>query len=226
MVSITRGMLALSLPILAVHPAAGSTGGPELAEALGWDGSSGAVYFAIHHCDESGRAPTIVRLPAQGAVRSFEVQAWSKEGDPSDSTYRARMRQLQKRLRPLKETLSTSVAQRHEVAQLDSLKNFSGTWGRFRVHVSWFDGLCEGTVEAITYRDPSLRMIHLYEVPGRNERIGVFSYTGLPYEVGYEVQWPGRQGRPTPALPIVGGPVMLPTAAVPRPSPAPSDRRS
>ena len=170
-------------------PAFATTGGPELVRPLGWNPSSGAVFFSVVHVGESGNAPTILRLTLGSSANTFEPLGWS-DGADDDSTYRANLRRLTRPLRRLPELWTTTIPQDHEVAALDTLRDDSGEWPRFRVRVRWFNGACDGWVEAVTYLDPSLRMIRLYQMPGRTDRIGVFSFVGVRTEFGYERQVP------------------------------------
>jgi hypothetical protein len=172
-----------------LSPAFASTGGPELVEPLGWNPNSGAVFFRVVHVGESGDAPSIVRLTLGGGASTFEPLSWS-DGAADDSTYRTNLRRLTHSLRPLRELLTTTIPKDHEVAVLDTLKDDHGEWPRFRVRVRWFNGACEGWVEAVTHRDPSLRMVRLYQVPGGTDAIGVFSFVGVRTEFGYERQVP------------------------------------
>ena len=104
--------------------------------------------------------------------------------------YRARLKTTTRGLKPLREQLTTTIPQISQVVLLDTLRNAGGSWPRYRTSVRWFNGVCEGRVTAVTFLDPSLRMIRLYLVPGSDRLIGVFSFLGIPWEVGYEVQVP------------------------------------
>ena len=41
-----------------------------------------------------------------------------------------------------------------------------------------------------TYRSPTVVVPRIFEIPGRSERVAVLSFTGIPYEGGYECQVP------------------------------------
>ena len=167
-----------------------STGGADLVEPLGWNSSTKQVYFRVVHFDESGEAPSILRLQlADPSSGQFETLTWSIHAS-EDSSYRSRTRRVVRALTPLHELLTTTVPENSRVIAVDTVETESYRWPRFRVRVCWFNGACEGWVEATTYRDPSLRMIRLYQVPGGTDLIGVFSYIGKPDESGYEVQVP------------------------------------
>jgi hypothetical protein len=182
-------MLCLSLLwLLAVEPAAASLGGPDLCEALGWDRATKEAYFAIHHVGDSGLPPTVVRLRLDGPdTVGCQPLAWSKGA--GDSTYQANRRQLTRKLTPLVEYQWTTMPSLAQVVSRDSLARAGdGRYTRYRAR-AFFAGH-EGTVEAITYVDPSVRMIRAYHVPEVGVMIGVFSFLGIPYEGGYEVQVP------------------------------------
>lgn len=169
-------------------PALATVGGPDLADCLGWEPDSQVVYFRIIGVDESGDAPTIVRLRLNGS-RRFEPLWWSVH-TVEDSTYKKRLGRVRRSLKPLREMPWTSVAENFAILSSDTTTMYFQTWHRYRVRASWFNGVCEGGVEATTYREPSLRLLRFYPVPGGDESIGVFSYIGLPTESGYEVQVP------------------------------------
>jgi hypothetical protein len=147
------------------------------------------MFFRIVHGAETGNAPAILRLRLDDPAPRFHALAWTVDA-MEDSSYRLKERQITRRLRPLQERLSTTVAEHQQVLTSDTLENIYGRWPRFRVRVSWFNGACEGSVEATTYRDPSIRLLRIFQVPGRKDQIGVFSFIGIPVETGYEVQVP------------------------------------
>jgi len=181
-------VMALALSA-AVRPALASNGGPDLVESLGWNPATREIFFRVHHVNESGDAPTILRLSLSRGTGQFQPLKWSVDVRP-DSTYRAKARALTRPLAPLHERSSTTIPQEAVVAILDTLKNDYGLWPHYRVRVTWFNGVCKGWVEANTYRDTSVRMIRLYQVPGREDLVGVFSFRGIPSEFGYEIQAP------------------------------------
>ncbi len=165
-----------------------TVGGPDLAEPLGYEPRTGDVFFRIISMNESGYAPSVLRLKGRG-VNRFMPLDWSVEVS-EDSMYRARLKSVTRGLRPLRERLTTTIPQLSQVVLLDTLRRHGSNWPRYRTSVRWFNGACEGRVTAETFLDPSLRMIRLYEVPASDRLIGVFSFLGLPYEIGYEVQVP------------------------------------
>jgi hypothetical protein len=179
-----------------------STGGPDLAEPLGWDQAAREVYFRIRSQDESGDAPRIVRLRMRQQSTGFQSLSWSIGARP-DSAYMRKLRQVTRRLRPLKEMLNTTVPEMFKIMSTDTIANPFGRWPRFRVRASWFGGVPQGWIEATTYRDPSLRMIRLFRIPAHDDLIGVVSFIGKPYEFGYEVQIPLLLSRDRKSVSIV-----------------------
>ena len=184
-----RILLACTLSAACVAIAGATVGGPDLARPLGWDRSTKEAYFAIDHYGESGNAATIVRLRLSGPDTVACEPLWWSGGVLEDSTYKARFRRLMKKLSPLKEEFVTTVPGGFQIIKADTLKQFY-TFARY--HVSARFSVGSGSVEAVTYRDPSLRMVRYYFVPELGVGIGVFSFIGIPYEVGYEVQLPAR----------------------------------
>lgn len=186
MAAVLGGILLVSIVML---PAFASTGGPDLAEPLGWNPESGEVFFRIVHGDESGDAPSVVRLTLGQRSNQFEPLSWSV-GVERDSVYRAELNRIRKTLHPLHEMLWTTIPAMQQALTLETLKADRNAFPRYRVRVSGFNGACRGWVEAETFRDPVLRMVRLYRVPGRRDLIGVFSFRGTPTEMAYETQVP------------------------------------
>jgi hypothetical protein len=184
---IRRGCILCVL--LPAAPAAASVGGPDLARPLGWDPSAKEAYFAIDHNVESDVAATIVRLRLTGPDTARCEPLWWSKGSYDDSLYQARLRRLTRRLVPLQEQEETTVPYRVEIVSRDTFRTeWQGPFARYRVRGRF--GHREGTVEAITYIDPGVRMIRYYYIRELDVGIGVFSFIGIPFEGGYEVQIP------------------------------------
>lgn len=172
-----------------INPAYSSVGGPALVEPLGWNPETGEVFFREIHVGESGYAPYILRLQLSETTHQFERVQWSIEV-PEDSTYQMNLQFIERRLSPLNQRLTTTIPSIYRVTEMDTIESGGIRWPSYRVRVRWFNGACVGSVEAMAYRDPSLRMVRLYSILGRDDLIGVFSYIGIPFETGYEVQVP------------------------------------
>src|SRR5262249_19015 len=171
-----RFMIALGaiLGALIALPVWASVGGPDLAECLGWNPDSATVYFRMIGVNESGNAPTVVRLRLSGS-RRFEPVWWSVSTF-EDSTYRKSLDRIKRTLAPLREEVFTTVSAYQRVLSADTVTMQDQRWPRYRVRATWFGGICSGSVEATTYRDPSVRMVRAYSIPGRGEMIGVLSF--------------------------------------------------
>ena len=203
-----------ALPVLAImamtavfccRAVSASIGGAEIAEPLGWIPSTSEVFFQVAHYDDSHRANTIVRLVLGAKDHLFQPLKWSERSDVDDVSYARHLRELQARLHPLVERRTSTIAENETILRLRNLTNTSGHWLRYQVCVSWFNGICEGKVQAVVYREPSLRMLRVFAV--RDRMIGVFSFVGQPFEVGYEIQIPALLPRAneTVVLPDYGG---------------------
>lgn len=175
--------------ILLVQLAGASTGGADLCAPLGWDRATKEAFFAIRHKGESGLPPTVVRLRLGGPdTVGCDRLPWST-GSGLDSTYNTRLRQLTRKLTPLEEDPWTTMPSLPQIASRESLVAIGdGRYTRYRVSARF--GGRDGTIEAITYVDPTVRMVRHYSFRELQMSIGVFSFIGIPSEGGYEVQVP------------------------------------
>ena len=182
------------IPLLGVlqHGAArGTTGGPELAELLGWDARESKAFFRIVYVGESGDPDAIFYLNLGGPTpRQLVRVSWSK-GDHEDSLYHANLASLRRRLVPLPETLAPTIPEESKILEVDTLRSdFGGAWPRFRVQLTDLQCLDGGVLEVTTMRDPSVRVLRQWTITGRRERLAVVSFRGFDFEMGYEVQVP------------------------------------
>lgn len=174
---------------LFTRPAAASVGGPELSEPMGYDPRTHDVYFKQLHWNESDVRSTVVRLRPGHGPRLFEPVAWSI-GEDEDSTYKARVAALARRLKPLRTWTWGTIPGSVTIAPADTVERFGERWARYRVSVGWFEGAALGTIHVVTYRDPTVRIVRWYAIPGSKEAIGVVSFVGVATEMGYESQVP------------------------------------
>jgi len=155
---------------------------------MGWDPETKEVYFRISGHNESGLAPTIVRLPLRRSPLQFDVLPWSAEAD-WDSAYGVQVHRLEPGLAPLEEATDCStVPDMTNVLESDSVGNDWYPARRYRIRARF--RCVEGWIEAIVFREPSIRLLRLYRIPGERIAVGIFSYVGIPHEGGYEVQVP------------------------------------
>jgi hypothetical protein len=75
------------------------------------------------------------------------------------------------------------------IVSMDTLRGFDGNRPRFRVMAAGGQTI-DGWLDVTTIQDPEVRVIHQYRVPGREEIVGILSFIGIPWEIGYEVQRP------------------------------------
>jgi len=132
---------------------------------------------------------TIVRLKLDAPdTTGCQPVWWSKQASYGDSLYDGRLRRLTKKLLALKEVTQTTIPDLPEILSKDTLMTtWSGPFERYHVRMRF---RTEGTVEAITYRDPSVRMIRYYYFPELKVGVGLFSFVGIPDESAYELQIP------------------------------------
>jgi hypothetical protein len=166
-----------------------SVGGPELAEPLGYDPRTHEAFFRQDHCNESDARPTICRLALRRGTRVAEPLAWSI-GEDSDPAYVRRVAVLRRRLRPLRPHTAGTIPGVVTIEHADSVTVYGERWARFRVRAGWFDDAPAGDVTVTAYRDPAVRVVAWFDVPGESAVIGVVSYVGVPDETGYEQQVP------------------------------------
>jgi len=183
--AIATGVAACGAPA----PARGSTGGPELTEAMGYDPRTHEVFFKQIHWNEAASRPTVYCLRPGHGPRLFAPLPWSI-GEDVDSAYTARVAALARRLRPLKERVWGTVPGTATIEVSDSVDAIGIPKRRFRVRVGWFDGPAAGQIRVTTYRDPAVRIVRWYDVPGSKDAIGVVSFVGMPTEGGFEQQVP------------------------------------
>jgi hypothetical protein len=187
---IASTLLLLGAIAFQLLPARATVGGPELAEVLGWIPSEQKVFFRIHYVGESGEAPGVFYFDLTSADPAKPQRiSWSFHRDFNDSTYSLRYARLLKRLTPLRQVVPSETFVLVNVIHADTVTNeWYGRWVRYRIRAR--SRFFEGTVEATTFGDTSLRVIAQYEIPGRSERVGIGSFLGTPWEGGYEIQVP------------------------------------
>lgn len=164
-----------------------TTGGPEIADALGWDPVDRKVFFTIHLVDESGRMARVVYFTRGGSPFGYVVD-WSR-ADLGDSAYARRLRSLRKRLRPLRLLAAPTIPESRSIVGVDTVGPPDMRWPRFRVRARDLQSF-GGTLEVTTIGDPDVRVIRQYFAPDWPTRLGIVSFRGIPYEAGYETQVP------------------------------------
>lgn len=183
----------VAIPLLGVlqcGTAGGTTGGPELAQFLGWDARESKAFFRIVYVDESGAPDGIFYFNVGGSKpRQLERVSWSRR-DAEDSLYRANLATLRRRLIPLPEDLAPTIPEESKVLEVDTLRSDFGAWPRFRVRLTDLQCLGGGVLEVTTMRDPSVRVLRQWTIPDRRGRLAIVSFRGRDNEMGYEVQVP------------------------------------
>jgi hypothetical protein len=183
--------VALTIGIaFAAVVARATVGGPELAEPLGWDPVDQKVYFGLIDRSGGGEPEGLVYFDLRAARPDHVVRVpWSRGVLATDSTRVARWARVLRRLRPLHFLVSSSIVSYHVVA-MDTLRSGWGDDARFRVRIFGLSSEFPRTITVTTYERPDIRLLALYQIPGRDERIAVLSFIGIPGEGGYEAQSP------------------------------------
>ncbi len=191
---LTLGVASLTAPF--ATPARASLGGPSYIEMLGWKPKESKIFFTVRSEDEGGDRQGVyyLDLNARDPNRAQRV-SWSVDSSDSrnwkenQAKYQARLMKLRRELAVLPRLIESTFPQRCEVIQVDSLRNMEGPWARYRVRIA--DGRLGNDRLLLTcYREPSVRFIDHYSIPGRAERVEIVSFIGKPHEIGYEVQAP------------------------------------
>jgi hypothetical protein len=170
-------------------PSRGTTGGPDVAEVLGWDPVDKKIFVAIHHYNESSDAPTVFYFDLRKGPPSRPVAVrWSLSY--RDSSQERRLDDLRRRLRPLRSLPHHSLLFDQRTVKRDSVLFGSYHWPRHR-----FTALVDNRyhIEVVTYepsRYPEVRLLSLFEIPESPYELGIVSIIGVPVETGYEAHVP------------------------------------
>lgn len=170
-------------------PALATTGGEQLARALGWDPIAKRVYVQSIIVDESGEFGQVFYF-ALDSKEPTKVKrlAWSV-ANYNDSIAAQRLRALERRLRPMVLEDATSIP-KVVIARMDTVRTPYYVGPRFVVHLSVWRNRFRKVLEITTYREPTVVLHRIYQVPGREESIVILSFIGIPHEGGYETQIP------------------------------------
>lgn len=183
------GGVALAL-ILGVNIAHATVGGPTICDVLGWDAAAKRVYVHVQS-ENAGDMFGTVGYFALGSAKPRELvrEPWGRdrEGSAADSVLLRRLGALRARLRPLLRVTASALPFSSRVLEADSLHGYMGDVPRFRVLASFER---EDDFELTTYYTPYVARIAVLGIPGRRERLVMFSFTGDPDEGGYETQVP------------------------------------
>lgn len=183
---IVKTVIASALVALIGAAASATVGGPGLAQVLGWDPVDQKIFCSITDLDESGYPPGLIYFDLKNGRGNRPVRVlWSR--DLHDSTRARRWTAITRRLKVLPLEVATSIPLRTTVTRADTLRAEWGEAPRFEVVAQFLE---VPYVMATTFFDPSVRLLRLYRIPGRNERIAVFSFIGEAAEGGYEEQVP------------------------------------
>ncbi len=174
-----------------------SLGGPSYVEMLGWKPKEAKVFFVVHDQDETGDLSGVFYLDLAGRDRNRAQRvSWSLDTTVARGWrvklehYELKLKNLRSELARLRRRMAPTVPGWCEVLEVDTLRNATGPWPRYRIRVADASALGNDRLMVTSYKEPSVRFIDHYEIPGRRERIEIVSFIGKPYEMGYEVQVP------------------------------------
>ena len=177
--------------VIAFFPALAraTVGGQQLAEVLGWDAKAARVYVALRFFDDIHGGPSVYYFDIRHDKTYQPAQVRIEEGAAS-----ALVDSLATHLQPLRPIATTSFSA-VRVLESDSL-DIGFPLVRYRVRLFlklpmprpyWSH---EYQVDVVTYRDPDVRQLALFEIPGRKELLSILSFIGNRVEGGYETQFP------------------------------------
>jgi hypothetical protein len=157
---------------------------------LGWEPVDKKVFCLLTNLDQSSPGERLIYFDLKGshADRPVRVMWWTPEFE--DSSRATRWKAIARRLKALPLEVSVSIPQSTSVLKVDTLRTQWGDITRFHVGLSGFRNNALSRVEAITFRDPSVRLLSLHGIPGRPEKVAIFSFIGMDDEGGYETQVP------------------------------------
>jgi hypothetical protein len=176
--------------------ASASHGGPELCDVVGWDPVDRKVFVARHDWSESAAPPALVYFELDGKQPCRAVVVpWSRDMKLDETVRAQRWKKLRTRLEPLVPS-PVALVPKQRVIVADTLTGPYEGMPRFRVEISSL-GM---PLHVTTYARPDVFTLRLYEIPGRRENLAILSFTGIPWEAGYETQVPIVLGAscPTP----------------------------
>jgi len=179
-----------------------TTGGPLTVEVLGWDATDERIYVRQVGHDESGGERDCVfyfDLRATSSLRPHVVVAsrvrWSSDPAEMDrfERERARLERFLARLRPLERADEgrESILRRARVVDESTVAPLPGMdpLPRFIVEVG-------DSILAVAWREPCVRAVRRYRIPGRDAELVVLSFIGNPFEECYEIQRAVLMGLP------------------------------
>lgn len=206
---------AVALVLVAVSTGHASHDGPLTVEVLGWDPATERIYIRQVGHDESGGERYCVYFHDLRSARPGEprvVEASRGRWDTSPGDRAVRHTQLQRTLSslqplPRRDEGAESYARDTWVQRADSLRIGSGDLvPRFRLELSRFQEPKLDSIVVTTYFDPRVHIIRRYALPGCGGFLGVLSFTGDPWEGGYEVQRCALFGLPGSGLQVLDSP--------------------
>jgi len=184
-------LLAVALLATTAPAARATVGGEWLLEPLGWDAGAKRIWMHEIPTNEGEMFGAVLYFDLASAdPAKLRNAGWSPTGEGSveDATLQRRLAKLRARLAPLVPEADAVLPVHVEVVGMDSVLFMNRDWiHRARVRAR-FVGLDE---YEITMFGPEWGISRsVWRVPGRPERLLVFSFVGDPAEGGYEVQVP------------------------------------
>jgi hypothetical protein len=183
---LATGVLAL---LLGAVPARATVGGPTICDVLGWDAAARRVYVHLQPSDGGGSFGVVGYFAFGGeGLPDLQAADWSRTGENTidDPDLVRRLARLRARLVPLARVTASALPWMQR-ATADTMHWTMGDTPRFRVLASFER---ESDFEVTTYYTPFVARAAVLAIPGRAERLEIFSFTGDPEEGGYETQVP------------------------------------
>jgi hypothetical protein len=181
--------LVLAAMVTCALSAMATVGGPTICDVLGWDKAAQRAYVHLQPSDGGGSFGMVGYFALGGAgMPGIQEVSWSRTGENTieDPALQKQLAQLRARLAPLARVTASALPWTQRVTA-DTMHWTLGDTPRFRVLASFER---ENDFEITTYFTPFVARAALLAIPGRAERLAIFSFTGDPEEGGYETQVP------------------------------------
>jgi len=182
-----RRYVALSFAIFLVFLNPGGslayTGGPALAEILGWDEREQKIY--VLECGPGEVGSCRMSYFALGSVNP--ERKWRSAREITDDS---QLDSLKARLKPLVYWPSEALSGHVEVTPHDSVDVPIGRIPRFQLDVSYYMGEFQGVRFRLLSFGREFVIKDVYRIPGRDDFLLLVTFRGNPYGMFEETQVP------------------------------------
>lgn len=194
-------ILFVCLGAMIARGAGARHGGPSLLEVLGWEPKTHRIWMHEKPTQSGDLFGAVLFFDLDAAdPDSLHDAGWLPNGAGSagDTGLAERLKQLRRRLRPLKQETTSQLPTDIDVLTVDSLRCTPHLRRPRTLVRTRFDGYFGFEVQ--TYAPERGVSRSVWRIPGREERLTVLSYFGDRDEMGYEVQVPVLQRSDDPDM--------------------------